>query len=280
MSHGSSNCNYLAFLLRERKEIASSEYSHESPVYLGLQSRPLSSYATLEFGTHTKKWSDILARLRPTRRLLASPEHGKGKAQVVDRPGQLAHILWAASRGDLGRRNVAVIWMLFGSGLRVNEVAHLKVSDIFYQDGTLKEVCVIPGNTTKTGKSRPAFVLARQHRDALVAWRDQRVTEGAFLSEDGSYGGLRDDSHLFLGRRGKHGGDWPSTTRSIRPVLVKWLPRKSVAPLRIWFVICLKALASTTAQVTLAGARWRPGLIVRDVILSLSSSFSGITVQI
>jgi len=178
-------------------------HSHESPVYLGLQSRPLSSYATLEFGTHTKKWSDILARLRPTRRLLASPEHGKGKAQVVDRPGQLAHILWAASRGDLGRRNVAVIWMLFGSGLRVNEVAHLKVSDVFYQDGTLKEVCAIPGNTTKTGKSRPAFVLARQHRDALVAWRDQRVTEGAFLSEDGSYGGLRDDSHLFLGRRGK-----------------------------------------------------------------------------
>src|SRR5690554_3170278 len=84
-----------------------------------------------------------LPKLRPTRRLLAEPEHGRGKAQVVDRPGQLAHILWAASRGDLGRRNVAVIWMLFGSGMRVNEVAHLKVADVFYRDGALKEVFII-----------------------------------------------------------------------------------------------------------------------------------------
>ena len=84
-----------------------------------------------------------MPRLRPTRRLLAEPEHGRGKAQVVDRPGQLTHILWAASRGDLGRRNVAVIWMLFGSGMRVNEVAHLKVSDVFYRDGALKEVFLL-----------------------------------------------------------------------------------------------------------------------------------------
>lgn len=66
-----------------------------------------------------------MPRHRPTNRLRSVPEHGRGKAQVVDRPGQLAHILWAASRGELGCRNVAVIWMLFGSGIRVNEVAHL-----------------------------------------------------------------------------------------------------------------------------------------------------------
>lgn len=144
-----------------------------------------------------------MPKLRPTRRLLASPEHGKGQAQIVDRPSQLAHILWAASRGDLGRRNVAVIWMLFGSGLRVNEVAHLKVADLFYRDGSLKEAFIVPGVTTKTKKSRPAFILARQHREALTAWQDQRLDEGAFLSDDGSYGGLRGDSHLFLGKRGR-----------------------------------------------------------------------------
>ena len=144
-----------------------------------------------------------MPKLRPTRRLLSDPEHGRGKAQVVERPGQLAHILWAASRGDLGRRNVAVIWMLFGSGMRVNEVAHLKVSDVFYRDGALKEVFIIRGPTTKTDQHRPGFILARQHREALVAWRDQRVAERAFLSQDGSYGGLDPDSDLILGRRGK-----------------------------------------------------------------------------
>lgn len=144
-----------------------------------------------------------MAKLRPARRLLHEAEHGKGKAQVVDRPGQLAHILWAASRGDLGTRNVVVIWMLFGSGMRVNEVAHLQVSDIFYRNGDLKDVFVIRAATTKTGNSRAAYVIARQHREALLAWRGQRVAENAFLSADGSYGGLQGDSPLVLGKRGK-----------------------------------------------------------------------------
>ncbi len=66
-----------------------------------------------------------MARSRPIVRLLAEPQTGSGKAQIVEKPSQLKHILWAASRGELGRRNVAIIWMLFGSGLRVNEVAQL-----------------------------------------------------------------------------------------------------------------------------------------------------------
>jgi integrase len=93
--------------------------------------------------------------------------------------------------------------MLFGSGMRVNEVAHLKVSDVFYRDGALKEVFIIRGPTTKTDQHRPGFILARQHREALFAWRDQRVAEGAFISKDGSYGGLEPESDLILGRRGK-----------------------------------------------------------------------------
>ena len=34
--------------------------------------------------------------------------------------------------------------------MRVNEVAHLKVSDVFYRDGALKDVFIIRGPTTKT----------------------------------------------------------------------------------------------------------------------------------
>ena len=45
--------------------------------------------------------------------------------------------------------------------------------------------------------------VARQHRDALMAWQDQRVAEGAFISDDGSYGGLDGDSFLILGKRRK-----------------------------------------------------------------------------
>jgi integrase len=143
------------------------------------------------------------SKQRPVKRLIKETERGSGQAQIVEKPGQLAHILWAASRGDLGKRNVVVCWMLFGSGLRINEVAHLKVSDVIYRDGTIKEVFTLPAPYTKTGKSRACFIIAKQQRKAIQEWIAQRVSENAFLSKDGTYGGLQGDSYFILGKRGK-----------------------------------------------------------------------------
>jgi len=144
-----------------------------------------------------------LARRRPVKRLLEEPIQGKGKAQVVEKPSQLKHILWAASKGELGNRNTTIIWMLFGSGLRINEVAKLQIKDVFYHSGELKKSFVIPGPYTKTGKPRPVYILAQWQRDSLCAWRDQRLQENAMLSDDDSFGGLRGDSPLILSKRGK-----------------------------------------------------------------------------
>jgi hypothetical protein len=56
--------------------------------------------ATLEFGTKTGIRRKTLPKLRPTRRLLAEPERGRGKAQVVDRPGQLAWMMAPSSGSE------------------------------------------------------------------------------------------------------------------------------------------------------------------------------------
>lgn len=144
-----------------------------------------------------------MAKRRPVKRLLDKYEPGEGKAQVVDSPSQLSHILFVASRGQLGRRNVAIFWMLFGTGMRINEVAQLKVSDIYYPNGDLKTCFVIPGTYTKTGKPRPAYIKVKQQRESLELWRCQRITEDAMLSVDGLFGGLRGDSPLFLSRKGQ-----------------------------------------------------------------------------
>ena len=66
---------------------------------------------------------------RPVKRLIYESTPGSGQAQAITKPSDLEHLLWVASRGQLGNRNVGVMWMLFGSGLRINEVAQLKVSD-------------------------------------------------------------------------------------------------------------------------------------------------------
>lgn len=144
----------------------------------------------------------MVSKSRPVRRLIEVYEPGEGKAEVIDRPSQLTDIMWRASRGELGRRNVAIVWMLFGSGMRINEVAQLKVKDVYRPDGELKKTFIIPGKYTKTNKSRVAYIVAPQHRQALDNWRSQRVTEKAMPSDDDSYGGLAGESPLFLSKKG------------------------------------------------------------------------------
>jgi len=143
-----------------------------------------------------------MAKRRPIRRLLDKYEPGEGKAEVVSAPKDLSHILFVTSRGELGRRNVAIMWMLFGSGLRITEVGQLKVSDVYYPDGELKKSFVIPGTYTKTGKPRTAYIIVPQQREAMEAWRQHRIFDKAMISNDASYGGLRKESPLFLSKKG------------------------------------------------------------------------------
>lgn len=144
-----------------------------------------------------------MAKKRPVKRLIDKYEPGEGKAQALLKPSELSHLLFVASRGIHGVRNISILWMLFGTGMRINEVAQLKVSDIYDPDGNLKSCFVIPGTYTKTGKPRLAYVKVRQQRESLGKWKDQRINEKAMLSDDGLFGGLRGDSPVFLSKKGK-----------------------------------------------------------------------------
>lgn len=76
--------------------------------------------------------------------------------------------------------------MMFGAGMRINEVAQLKVKGVYRPDGEFKKTLIIPAKYTKTNKSRVAYIVAAQQRQALFVWKKQRVDEQAMLSNDGS----------------------------------------------------------------------------------------------
>lgn len=82
----------------------------------------------------------IVSKIRPIERLVDVFEAGEGKAQVIDRPSQLTGVLWRAYRGELGVRNVAIVWMLFGSGMRISKLAQLKVNDVCWPKGLMSGV--------------------------------------------------------------------------------------------------------------------------------------------
>lgn len=72
------------------------------------------------------------------------------KAAVLT-PDDFKRLLSESSRGRNGKRNTAIIWMSFGSALRVTEIANLKVKDILERDGSLKDEYRLPDAYTKNG---------------------------------------------------------------------------------------------------------------------------------
>lgn len=147
-----------------------------------------------------------MVRRRPVNRLVRPQVKGKGKAEVPTKK-KFKDILWLASRGNLGKRNVAFIWMLFGAGMRVTEAARLKNSDIMYSNGELKTTFTIPASYTKgkkgNKKARLAFILAKTHRLAMEEWLNEMVEGEAWYTGNGEYRNLNKDKPVFPTRRGK-----------------------------------------------------------------------------
>lgn len=158
----------------------------------------------MEFGPILRCSSSMVTKNRPVKRLIETYEAGEGRAQIVESPSQLSSILWRAFKGELGRRNVAITMMLFGSGMRINEVAQLTIKDLLRPNGELKGTFILPGKYTKTGKSRVVYIVVPQQIEALDLWLAERIYEKAMASGEDTYRGLIPDSPLFLSKKGKN----------------------------------------------------------------------------
>ena len=124
---------------------------------------------------------------------------GNGKAAVLDKPSDLTHLLYMAAKGNNGIRNVAIIWTLYGSGLRVGEVAQIEIRDVLTASGNLKRTFQLPGKITKTSKARTAYIFNKEHRKALNTWLKYRKENKGMLGDDPeSWGGFNPDSPVFI----------------------------------------------------------------------------------
>jgi integrase/recombinase XerD len=129
--------------------------------------------------------------------LLVDP--GEEKAAVLN-PDEIKRLLRVASFGRNGKRNVAIIWMSFGSSLRVTEIANLKVKDVVTQDGEIRDEFRLPAAYTKNGESRLAYIVENEHRLAVQEYLNFRVERRLRLSKDNRYCGVDPESPLFLAR--------------------------------------------------------------------------------
>lgn len=129
--------------------------------------------------------------------LLLDPEEEKA---AILKPDDFKRLLREAAYGRNGKRNVGIVWMSFGSALRVTEIAKLRVKDVLAKDGSLREEYRLPAAYTKNGESRMAYMLEEDHQKALIEYLDWRVDKGRRVSGYADYRGLAASSPLFLGR--------------------------------------------------------------------------------
>ena len=87
------------------------------------------------------------------------------------------------------KRNVALLYVSYFTGLRSKEMAGLKVGDVFTTEGELKEEVTLRSATTKGGKKRLCYLTNPKLMEALITYLKERseedLTAPLFLSQKG-----------------------------------------------------------------------------------------------
>lgn len=122
----------------------------------------------------------------------------EGKARVL-KPNEFEIVLKVtAADAHQGLRNVAMLYLSYGAGLRVGEIASLNIGHVIADGGKIAEEFVIEKSNTKTDKSRTVYLTSKKVRDALAAHVEtiQRQPDGSLPLE----------RSLFLSHKGHRMG--------------------------------------------------------------------------
>lgn len=100
-----------------------------------------------------------------------------GKARVPT-PQEFDRLMAVISKRRHAERNTAIMFLSYGLGMRVGEIAAIDMSDILNADGTIKEGFTIKKSNTKTKKPRELYLASPKVRKALADYVAHLLSEG------------------------------------------------------------------------------------------------------
>jgi integrase len=106
-------------------------------------------------------------------------------------------------RSSNANRDVALLFVLLGTGLKPLELARIRVQDYLHPDGRARLLSTLPACAAIDGKPRPLFLDSERLLEALDAYLLERHRRSIGAGEPASYRGLDPDSALFLTDKGK-----------------------------------------------------------------------------
>ncbi|MDH5548080.1 MAG: site-specific integrase [Gammaproteobacteria bacterium] len=108
----------------------------------------------------------------------------EGKAKVLTEE-ELKRLLKLVSTDRHASRNTALLYISFGLGLRVKEIAALSIRDVFTEAGELREELNLIRRMTKGAKQRHVYLTNPRVRSALTAYlTERRQLDGATFHPD------------------------------------------------------------------------------------------------
>lgn len=118
---------------------------------------------------------------------------------------RLKHLLKvSAISGESRERNVALLMVIYGTGMMLTEVARLRVSAYLKDDGSLLEKSKIAAEIAYNGKERPLWWSNTKVVNAIDKYLAYRVESGhGITTRKAAYRGLDPESPLFLTGDGK-----------------------------------------------------------------------------
>lgn len=81
----------------------------------------------------------------------------------------------AAVTGQTPARDVALLHVLYGTGMMANEVAQLEVADVLDERGEFRRQSAVRAAISFNGRARPVFWVNQKVRDALSAYLEERL---------------------------------------------------------------------------------------------------------
>lgn len=118
-------------------------------------------------------------------------------------PREIKHALKVAGVCRNPIRNQLVLLLSHCCGLRITEIARLRVRDVLFASGSLRQEVQLPAAVTKSSRARLVWLSHPGLQGTLECWLEYRVSKrlGTRLN-DPRYRGLNPDSALVLSNRG------------------------------------------------------------------------------
>jgi integrase len=101
-------------------------------------------------------------------------------------------------RSSSKKRDVALVYIIFATGIKPLEIARLQVSDYLNEDGSVKVNSRLRRGVAVNGKARPLFFASAKLVTAIDAYLAERRQRGFGIKDNEKYRGLDPESRLFL----------------------------------------------------------------------------------